>query len=209
MKRNLVIAALVAFAFSSVLLLSSCAKKQVITEEKEMKAPEKEVAKVEEEKPAIPAAKEEVVTREEEAKIERLKELEAAKKEEAGEIDEGKAWMERRAAKFEAESIYFDFDKSFIKLDYRPVLHEKAAFLKDYPEINARIEGNCDERGTNEYNLALGERRANSAKNFLVSLGIAADRIEIISYGEERPRSLGHNEDSWSQNRRNDFVLIR
>ena len=209
MKRNLVIAALVAFAFSSVLLLSSCAKKQVITEEKEMKAPEKEVAKVEEEKPAIPAAKEEVVTREEEAKIERLKELEAAKKEEAGEIDEGKAWMQRRAAKFEAESIYFDFDKSFIKLDYRPVLHEKAAFLKDYPEINARIEGNCDERGTNEYNLALGERRANSAKNFLVSLGIAADRIEIISYGEERPRSLGHNEDSWSQNRRNDFVLIR
>ena len=81
--------------------------------------------------------------------------------------------------------------------------------MKDYPEINARIEGNCDARGTNEYNLALGERRADSAKNFLVSLGIAADRIEIISYGEERPRALGHNEDSWSQNRRGDFVLIR
>jgi peptidoglycan-associated lipoprotein len=208
MKRNLVIAALVAFAFSSVLLLSSCAKKQVITEEEEMKAPE-EVAKVEEEKPAVPVAKEEVVTREEEAKIERLKELEAAKKEEAEEIDEDKAWMERRAAKFEAESIYFDFDKSFIKLEYRPVLHEKAAFLKDYPEMDVRIEGNCDERGTNEYNLALGERRANSAKNFLVSLGVAADRIEIISFGEERPRALGHNEDSWSQNRRDDFVLIR
>ena len=209
MKRNLVIAALVVFAFSSVLLLS-CAKKQVITEEKEMKAPEKEVAKVEEEKPAIPAAKEEVVTREEEAKIERLKELEAAKKEEPeAKIDEAKAWMERRAAKFEAEAIFFDFDQSFIKLEYRPILHEKAAFLKDYPEMNARIEGNCDARGTNEYNLALGERRADSAKNFLVSLGIAADRIEIISYGEERPRALGHNEDSWSQNRRGDFVLIR
>lgn len=209
MKRNLVIAALVVFAFSSVLLLSSCAKKQVITEEKEMKAPEKEVAKVEEEKP-IAAAKEEVVTREEEAKIERLKELEAAKKEEPGaKIDEAKAWMERRAAKFEAEAIFFDFDQSFIKLEYRPILHEKAAFLKDYPEMNARIEGNCDARGTNEYNLALGERRADSAKNFLVSLGIAADRIEIISYGEERPRALGHNEDSWSQNRRGDFVLIR
>ena len=209
MKRNLVIAALVVFAFSSVLLLSSCAKKQVITEEKEMKAPEKEVAKVEEEKP-IAAAKEEVVTREEEAKIERLKELEAAKKEEPeAKIDEAKAWMERRAAKFEAEAIFFDFDKSFIKLEYRPILHEKAAFLKDYPEMRARIEGNCDERGTNEYNLALGERRADSAKNFLVSLGIAAGRIEIISYGEERPRALGHNTDSWSQNRRDDFVLIR
>jgi peptidoglycan-associated lipoprotein len=203
MKRSLVIAALVVFAFSSVFLLSSCAKKQVITEEEAMEAP----AKVEAEKP-VAVAKEEVA-KEEEAKVERLKELEAAKKEEPAKIDEEKAWMERRAAKFEAESIYFDFDKSFIKLEYRPILNEKAAFLKDYPEMRVRIEGNCDERGTNEYNLALGERRANSAKNFLVSWGIAADRIEIISYGEERPRGLGHNEDSWSQNRRDDFVLIR
>lgn len=203
MKRNLVVATLVVFAFSSIFLLSSCAKKQVITEEKEMEAPAPEVAK--EEKAAVPAAKEEKM---EEAKIERLKELEEAKKIEAA-IDEEMAWMERRAAKFEAEAIYFDFDKSFIRLEYRPVLQEKAAFLKDYPDMRARIEGNCDERGTNEYNLALGERRGNSAKNFLISLGIAADRIETISYGEERPRGLGHNEASWSQNRRDDFVLVR
>lgn len=202
MKRNLVIATLLVFAFSSVFLLSSCAKKQPITEEKEMEAPPKEVAKVEEEKPAVPAAKEE------EAKIERLKELEEVKKEEVP-VDEEKAWMERRAAKFEAESVYFDFDKSFIKLEFRPVLQEKAAFLKDYPDMRVRIEGNCDERGTNEYNLALGDRRSDSAKNFLISLGIAADRIETISYGEERPRALGHNEDSWSQNRRDDFMLVR
>ena len=203
MKRNLVVATLVVFAFSSIFLLSSCAKKQVITEEKEMEAPAPEVAK--EEKAAVPAAKEEKM---EEAKIERLKELEEAKKIEAA-IDEEKAWMERRAAKFEAEAMYFDFDKSFIRLEYRPVLQEKAAFLKDYPDMRARIEGNCDERGTNEYNLALGDRRGNSAKNFLISLGIAADRIETISYGEERPRGLGHNEASWSQNRRDDFVLVR
>ncbi len=203
MKRNLVVATLVVFAFSSIFLLSSCAKKQVITEEKEMEAPAPEVAK--EEKAAVPAAKEEKM---EEAKIERLKELEEAKKREAA-IDEEKAWMERRAAKFEAEAIYFDFDKSFIRLEYRPVLQEKAAFLKDYPDMRARIEGNCDERGTNEYNLALGDRRGSSAKNFLISLGIAADRIETISYGEERPRGLGHNEASWSQNRRDDFVLVR
>ncbi len=206
MKRNLVIATLLVFAFSSIFLLTSCAKKQLITEEKEMEAPPKEAAKVEEEKPAVPAAKEEEMK--EEAKIERLKELEEAKKEEVP-VEEEKAWMERRAAKFEAESIYFDFDKSFIKLEYRPVLQEKAAFLKDYPDMRVRIEGNCDERGTNEYNLALGDRRSNSAKNFLVSLGIAADRIEMISYGEERPRALGHNEDSWSQNRRDDFILVR
>jgi len=203
MKRNLVVATLVVFAFSSIFLLSSCAKKQVITEEKVVEAPAPEVAK--EEKAAVPAAKEEKM---EEAKIERIKELEEAKKREAA-IDEEKAWMERRAAKFEAEAIYFDFDKSFIRLEYRPVLQEKAAFLKDYPDMRARIEGNCDERGTNEYNLALGERRGSSAKNFLISLGIAADRIETISYGEERPRGLGHNEESWSQNRRDDFVLIR
>jgi peptidoglycan-associated lipoprotein len=209
MKRNLVIATLVVFAFSSVFLVTSCAKKQLITEEEEMKARPKEAAKVEEEK-AVPAAKEEAVKPEEEAKIERLKELEEAKKKEAvAAIDEEKAWMERRAAKFEAEGIFFDFDKSFIKLEYRPVLHEKAAFLKDYPNMRVRIEGNCDERGTNEYNLALGDRRSNSAKNFLVSLGIAADRIETISYGEERPRAMGHNEDSWSQNRRDDFMLVR
>jgi len=205
MKRNLVVAILVVFAFSSVFLLSSCAKKQVVTEE-EIKAPAPEVAK--EEKAAVPAAKEEEIKRAEEAKVERLKELEMAKKKEAA-IDQEKAWMERRAAKFEAESIYFDFDKSFIKLEYRPILQEKAAFLKDYPDFGVRIEGNCDERGTNEYNLALGERRANSAKNFLISLGIAADRIETISYGEERARTLGHNEAAWAQNRRDDFVLIR
>jgi peptidoglycan-associated lipoprotein len=203
MKRNLVVATLVVFAFSSIFLLSSCAKKQVITEEKEMEAPAPEVAK--EEKAAVPAAKEEKM---EEAKIERLKELEEAKKQEAA-IDEEKAWMERRAAKFEAEAMYFDFDKSFIRLEYRPILQEKAAFLKDYPDMRVRIEGNCDERGTNEYNLALGERRGSSAKNFLISLGIAADRIETISYGEERPRGLGHNDASWSQNRRDDFVLVR
>ncbi len=203
MKRNLVVATLVVFAFSSIFLLSSCAKKQVITEEKVVEAPAPEVAK--EEKAAVPAAKEEKM---EEAKIERLKELEEAKKREAA-IDEEKAWMERRAAKFEAEALYFDFDKSFIRLEYRPILQEKAAFLKDYPDMRARIEGNCDERGTNEYNLALGDRRGSSAKNFLISLGIAADRIETISYGEERPRGLGHNEASWSQNRRDDFVLVR
>jgi peptidoglycan-associated lipoprotein len=70
------------------------------------------------------------------------------------------------------------------------------------------VEGNCDERGTNEYNLALGERRSDSAKSYLVSLGISPDRVETISYGEERPLAIGHNEDSWSQNRRDDFALI-
>jgi len=219
MKRNLIIAVLVVFAFSSVFLLSSCAKKQVLTEEKQVKAPPEEVAKVEKEEPAakavtaVTAAKavkvEEEAERTEEAKIEKLKELEMTKKRETeAKMNEEKAWQERRIAKVEAESIYFDFDKFFIKLEYRAVLQTKAELLKDNPNIYIRIEGNCDERGTNEYNLALGERRANSAMNFLVSLGISPDRIETISYGEERPLALGHGGGAWAQNRRDDFTVI-
>jgi len=210
MKRNLIIAVLVVFAFSSVFLLSSCAKKQVVTEEKQVKAPPKEVAKVEEEKPAVTEVKEaEEVKETEEAKLEKLKELEMAKQREAeAKAAEEKAWQERRIAKVEAESIYFDFDKSFIKLEYRDVLQAKAEFLKDDPNIHIRIEGNCDERGTNEYNLALGERRANSAAKFLVSLGISPDRIEAISYGEERPLASGQGGGAWAQNRRDDFTVI-
>jgi len=210
MKRNLIIAVLVVFAFSSVFLLPSCAKKQVVTEEKEVKAPPKEVAKVEEEKPAVKEVKEaEEDKKAEEAKLEKLKELEMAKKREAeAKAAEEKAWQERRIAKVEAESIYFDFDKSFIKLEYRAVLQAKAEFLKDDPNIHIRIEGNCDERGTNEYNLALGERRADSAAKFLVSLGISPDRIETISYGEERPLASGHGGGAWAQNRRDDFTVV-
>ncbi len=210
MKRNLIIAVLVVFAFSSVFLMSSCAKKQVVTEEKQVKAPPKEVAKVEKEKPAVKEVKEaEEVKKAEEAKLEKLKELEMTKKREAeAKMNEEKAWQERRIAKVEAEAVYFDFDKSFIRLEYRAVLQAKAEFLKDNPNIYIRIEGNCDERGTNEYNLALGERRANSAVKFLVSLGISPDRIEAISYGEERPLALGHGGGAWAQNRRDDFTVI-
>ena len=217
MKRNLIIAALVAFAFSSIFLLSSCAKKQVLTQENEIKAaltpqklpePEKERPTAKE---ALEKAQEEEIKSPEATETQVLEELETTKKREAeakakAEADE-KAWLEKTAAKVEAESIYFDFDKSFIRQEYRSILHEKAQSLKDNPNLHVRIEGNCDERGTNEYNLALGERRAMSAKNFLVSLGISPDRIKTISYGEERPFSLGHDEDSWSQNRRDDFVV--
>ena len=206
MKRNLIIATLVVFACSSIFLLSSCAKKQVVTEEREIKAAPKEVAKVEKEKTPVEKEKEAEIERAKRVRLERLKELELVKKREAEAIE---AWQERRAIKFEAESIYFDFDKSFIRAEYRSDLKKKAGYLKDNPNINIRIEGNCDERGTNEYNLALGERRANSAKEFLLSLGISPDRIDTISYGEERPLASGHDEGSWAQNRRDDFVIIK
>ncbi|UCH06760.1 MAG: peptidoglycan-associated lipoprotein Pal [Deltaproteobacteria bacterium] len=149
-------------------------------------------------------AQQEEARRAEEVRIEKLEELEAAKRREA----EEKARQLAEAEEFQPQPIYFDFDRSSIRDEARVVLEKTAAFLKENSSIRIRIEGNCDERGTNEYNLALGERRANSAKLFLVSLGISPDRIRTISYGEERPLALGGGEDAWAKNRRDDFVVI-
>jgi peptidoglycan-associated lipoprotein len=104
--------------------------------------------------------------------------------------------------------IYFDFDKAALRDDARATLSELAQWLKDNPSVRVRIEGNCDERGSNEYNLALGETRAASAKKYLVYLGISADRLETISYGEEKPVCTEANEGCWSKNRRDDFTII-
>jgi peptidoglycan-associated lipoprotein len=103
--------------------------------------------------------------------------------------------------------IYFEFDQATIKMDQIPKLEQNATYLKDNPSAKIVIEGNCDERGTNEYNLALGERRALNAKTYLIELGIEDYRIRTVSYGEERPLFPGEDEFSWSQNRRDDFVL--
>ncbi|MCK5436949.1 MAG: peptidoglycan-associated lipoprotein Pal, partial [Desulfobulbaceae bacterium] len=105
--------------------------------------------------------------------------------------------------------IYFDFDKFNVRVDQRARIEEDADFLKQRLSVRIRIEGNCDERGTNEYNMALGERRARSAKKYLTNLGVEGSRIETISYGEEKPLNYGHDELSWSQNRRDDFVITR
>ena len=105
--------------------------------------------------------------------------------------------------------IYFDFDKSNIRKDQRARLESDAEFLTQNKAVRVRIEGNCDERGTNEYNMALGQRRALSAKKYLVNLGIDAKRLETISYGEEKSLLFGHDEYSWAQNRRDDFVIMK
>ena len=106
------------------------------------------------------------------------------------------------------KDIYFEFDKYEIRREDEAVLKENAAFLKNNPKMKVQIEGHCDERGTVEYNLALGERRANYAKKYLVSLGIAPDRISTISYGKERPLDPGHNEEAWAKNRRAHIVVL-
>jgi len=108
---------------------------------------------------------------------------------------------------FESENIYFDFDSSALSPVAQGVLSGKADFLRDNPGSQVIIEGHCDERGTPEYNLALGDRRAESAKNFLINLGIDASRFTTVSYGEENPVDMGHNEEAWAKNRRAKFLI--
>lgn len=101
--------------------------------------------------------------------------------------------------------IYFAFDRYAILPEGKEVLRNKAELMKKFPSIRVRIEGNCDERGTQEYNLALGERRANAARDFLTSLGVNPSQMETMSYGKENPAVQGHGEAVWQQNRRDDF----
>jgi peptidoglycan-associated lipoprotein len=100
------------------------------------------------------------------------------------------------------DRIFFDTDRSTVRADQRATLDRQAAWLGRYPQVQVTIEGHADERGTREYNLALGQRRANAARDTLVAGGVAAARISTISYGKDRPASLGSNEQAWSQNRR-------
>jgi peptidoglycan-associated lipoprotein len=102
-------------------------------------------------------------------------------------------------------SIYFDFDSNVVKDEYEPIVKAHARFMASHAEARARIEGNCDERGSREYNLALGQRRAESVKRQMAALGVPDTHVETVSYGEEKPESTGHDEASWAKNRRDDI----
>jgi peptidoglycan-associated lipoprotein len=105
------------------------------------------------------------------------------------------------------KDIHFSFDKYDIRPEDGAILKENAALLKKFPNVKVQIEGHCDERGTIEYNLALGERRANRTRDYLVSLGISPDRISTISYGKEKPLDPGHDEEAWAKNRRAHTII--
>jgi len=201
-KKGLVV--LVLFLCMGLLLIG-CPKKTVVKEEPSVKKAEEPVTEREKAAAAEKEAREKELARirEEEAKRAKEKEFEkslVAKKEPGieGEVFESRL----------LKDINFDFDKYDIRPKDAEILKENAALLSKYPKVKIQIEGHCDERGTNEYNLALGERRANAAKKYLVSVGIATDRISIISYGEEKPLDPGHNEEAWAKNRRDHFVIL-
>ena len=112
------------------------------------------------------------------------------------------------AAVGSSTTVYFDTDRYNIDSQDAAALQAQAQYFARYPQVTFTIEGHADERGTREYNLALGERRANAAKNFLVSLGVDPGRISVVSYGKERPVALASNESAWAQNRRAASVII-
>jgi peptidoglycan-associated lipoprotein len=185
------------------MFLVGCPKKTVVKEQPSVQMSE-EARRLEAERAAKEAKERELAKiKEEEAKKARVGEFEkslVAKKEPGieGEVFESKL----------LKDIYFDFDKYDIRLEDTVILKGNAEVLKKYLKVKIQIEGHCDERGTNEYNLALGERRANSTKNYLASLGISQDRISTISYGEEKPLDPGHNEEAWGKNRRAHTVIL-
>jgi len=182
------------------LILTGCSQKTVVKEEPSLKKSEELVAerdRVEKET----RERELVKMKEEEARKAREFEKSLVAKKEpgiAGEIYESKL----------LKDIRFDYDKYDIRPGDAEVLKENAAVLKRYPTVKIQIEGHCDERGTNEYNLALGERRSNSTKKYLTSLGISLDRVSTISYGEERPLDSSSNEEAWAKNRRVHTILL-
>ena len=184
MRKKVCLAIVMAMILPAALFTASCSKKVVKTEP----AP---TAQSEVPKPSDQSAVKADQTRQQEE--DRLL-AEAAAKEAAG-------------TAFVDENVYFAFDSAILLDKAQEILNSKADYLRTYPGVMATLEGYCDERGTDAYNVALGERRAQSVKDYLVSLGISTDRLNTVSYGEERPIATGHNEVSWSKNRRVQFVI--
>ena len=182
-----------AFVFSSMFWFASCAKKQVDTYESKPKTETGE-GSVDKGSAAGKQSSSETITE--------LSEAERRAKQQEIEIA-------NKMAVFESENVYFEFDKSDLTPEAQAILKKKAAFLQQNPNLALLIEGNCDQRGTIEYNLALGERRANAAQRFLMALGISEDHLKTISYGKERLADPANNPVAWSLNRRDSFKLLR
>jgi peptidoglycan-associated lipoprotein len=190
------------------LFLAGCPKKQVVvSRDRSSLQRSEEAARLEREREAREAREAK------EGELARLRE-EELKKPTGGELE--KSLVTKKEPGIEGEvfetkllkDIHFDFDRYDIRREDEPILKENAVFLKDNPKMKIQIEGHCDERGTVEYNLALGERRANNTKKYLVFLGIPSDRISTISYGKEKPFDKGHHEEAWAKNRRAHVVVL-
>jgi peptidoglycan-associated lipoprotein len=191
MRKKIWIILALAFIIPGLLFSVSCSKKAVKDDTAMAKQAEDEEAM--KAKEAAEKAKQEEMARQRAMEEERLKE-ESMMKQQARDM-------------FLNDDIHFEFDSSTLTPEAQLLLKKKAEWLQNNPEAKSTIEGHCDDRGTSEYNLALGDRRATSAKTFLVDLGISASRLTTISYGEERPIDPGQNEAAWAKNRRCHFNI--
>lgn len=197
MRKKMSVWFMLLIAVPGLLLMISCAKhavKSSLTEDQVETIGQQAAQKAQAEAIAKQRAMEE-----ERLRQERLRE------EQARAAAERAKMMAR--SDFINQDIYFEFDSSALLPMAQDTLAKKAQWLRDNPGVSVIIEGHCDERGTNEYNLALGDRRAGSAKTYLINLGIDASRLSTISYGEERPVDPGHNEEAWAKNRRAHFAI--
>ncbi|MDH4204286.1 MAG: peptidoglycan-associated lipoprotein Pal [Desulfobacteraceae bacterium] len=191
MRKKLWIVLALTLVIPGFLFTASCAKKAVKEDTMATQQAEDEAAMKARE--AAEKTKQEEMARQRALEEERLKE-------------EARLMQEAKDMFLNAD-IHFEFDSSTLTPEAQLILKKKAEWLQNNPESMSTVEGHCDERGTSEYNLALGDRRATSAKNFLVDLGISASRLTTISYGEERPVDLGKSEEAWAKNRRCHFTI--
>jgi peptidoglycan-associated lipoprotein len=183
-----------------IMLVPACQKKRIVSQPPATTTAEEEAKRKAEEE-----ARQKELERQKAIEEETLKE-EGVK--ETGLSDEMK--QERKLterAVFQNEDIHYEFDSILLNAQAQEILRKKAQWLKENSAVSVTIEGHCDNRGTNEYNLALGDRRAYSAKVFLIDLGIAETRMQTLSFGEERPLDPGENEEAWAKNRRAHFVI--
>lgn len=200
MKKHATILGLIGILALGLMVFVGCAEKTAVVKDEPVQ--EQKVA------PTQSASETPVVKQDDEAakRAQEQADREAALKKQAAR----EAFARKNAAALTAlniQNIYFDYDRSNIRPDAREILKADAEIFAQNSASAIVVEGHCDERGTAEYNMALGERRAQEVKNYLVNLGIAASRIETISYGEERPADPGTGEASWAQNRRAEFLL--
>lgn len=200
----------VTLMLSFSLFLNACAKKVIkeekVIEQKEEAAKAEEKIPSEEEKLRLKAEEDDKAAREAQLREEELRK--ERKREEAASREEAAKREAELREEFENTDIHFDFDKFSLTNEVREILAKKASWLQGHADLKIKIEGHCDERGTNEYNMALGEKRANSAMKYLVIAGVKAGRISTISYGEEMPLDAGQNEDAWTKNRRAHFRIV-
>ncbi|OEU80100.1 MAG: peptidoglycan-associated lipoprotein [Desulfobacterales bacterium S5133MH4] len=205
MTKRFWVVLVLSLIISGAICLTSCSRKQVVSEPALTAAEEAaEAERFAAEMEAMEAMEAQKALEEQRLREKRLRETRARREREAM-VEEQVGVVER--GRFLNELVHFDFDSSGLLPEAREILRRKARWLRANPDATVIVQGYCDERGTEEYNMALGDRRAWSVKTYLVDLGIAAGRLTTVSFGEEDPIDPGHNEAAWTMNRRAQFVI--